>query len=59
MLKIVVRYQLNIALDALISKTLAMSLRPLADQALGLLEDKVLRLGEWYESYWFASAACE
>ena len=39
------------------AKTLATSLQPLVEGALDLLEDKVLRLGEWYHQYWFASAA--
>ena len=39
------------------TKSLANSLHTMVDSALSILEDKVLRLGEWYESFWIACAA--
>ena len=40
-----------------LSKCLAVSQQTIADKALSVLEDKVLRLGEWYEVFWLATAA--
>ena len=39
------------------AQSLAYSLKPTCEKAFPIFEDKVLRLGESYNHFWFASAA--